>query len=201
MNRVSTWTFFAAAITAGAILSAAPQADPAHAPKPVTVPAGTAVNVRLTQGIDVDLAQTGMSFKARVDDPVTVGSRIAIPREAGAVVQAVKVAQSGQFKGKDEISLKLHSVSIGGRLYQTASEYASVEGGGEGKKTARKVGGGAGLGAIFGGIAGGGEGALIGATVGALAGTAVSASGEEHLRLPAETRLQFRLISSIRIEP
>ena len=116
-------------------------------------------------------------------------------------MQSVRVAQSSQFKGSDQISLKLNSVSFGGRVHQVVTEYAIAEGGGEGKRTARKVAGGAGLGAIFGGIAGGGEGALIGTAVGALAGTAVAASGEEHLRLDAETRLQFRLSSSVRIQP
>jgi hypothetical protein len=165
----------------------------------VTVPAGTVVNVRLTKDIDVDAAQAGMTFTARVDDPISVDGRIVIPREAVAVVQAVKVAQSGAFKGTDQISLKLNTVSIGGHVYPVATEYATVKGNGEGKRTARKVGGGAGLGAIVGGIAGGGEGALVGTVVGGLAGTAISASGEEHLRLPAETRLQFKLASSVRI--
>jgi hypothetical protein len=166
----------------------------------VTVPAGTTVNVRLTEGIDVDGAEVGTNYRGRVDDPVFLDGRIIIPREAGAVLQAVKVAQSTEFTGRDHISLKLNAISFGGRVYQVATEYAVVEGGGEGKRTARKVGGGAGLGAVFGGVAGGGEGALIGAAVGAIAGTAVSASGEEHLKLPAETRLQFRLSSTIRLE-
>jgi hypothetical protein len=165
------------------------------------VPAGTVINVRITQAIDVDAAQVGMTFTARVDDPVSVDAGIIIPREARAVVQAIRVAQSGAFKGSDQVSLKLNSISFGGRTYQVATEYAVAEGAGEGKKTARKVGGGAGLGAMFGGIAGGGEGALIGAAVGAIAGTAVAASGEEHLRIAAETRLQFRLSASIRVQP
>ena len=42
---------------------------PAAAPKPVTVPAGTMLNVRLTQAIDVDASATGQTFKAIVDDP------------------------------------------------------------------------------------------------------------------------------------
>jgi hypothetical protein len=189
------------ALGMGERLAAGQQADPGQAPTPVTLPAGTMVNVRLTQAIDVDVAQAGMTFKARVDDPVSVNGRIVVPREAGAVLQAVKVAQSGEFKGSDQISLKLNSLSVGGRVYQVATEYATVQGKGEGKRTARKVGGGAGLGAIVGGIAGGGEGALIGAAVGAVAGTAVAAGGQEHLRLDAETRLQFKLASSVRIEP
>jgi hypothetical protein len=166
-----------------------------------TVPAGTIINVRLVEGIDVDLAQAGLTVKGRVDDPVSVGNQIVIPREAGAAVQAVKVTQSGAFKGSDSVSLKLNTVSFGGKVYQVASEYAIVASKGEGKRTARKVGGGAGLGAIVGGIAGGGEGAAVGALVGGIAGTAVAASGEEHLKLPAETRLQFKLTHAVRVEP
>jgi hypothetical protein len=192
-----------AAAASSVAVTAAPrgQAESTPAPSPIVVAAGTTINVRLTQDIDVDAAQAGMTFKARVDDPVSIDGRVVIPREAGAVVQAVKVAQSGEFKGADQISLKLNAISIGGRVYPVATEYASVQGKGEGKRTARKVGGGAGLGAIVGGIAGGGEGALIGGVVGGIAGTAVAASGQEHLRLPAETRLQFKLASSVRIEP
>ena len=199
MRQISASMILAAILAAAPIVGAA---QSGHAPASVTVPAGTAVNVRLTEGIDVDLAQAGMTFKARVDDPVSLDGRIVIPREAGAVVQAVRVAQSGQFKGRDQISLKLNSISFGGRVHQVATEYATVEGRDEGRRTARKVGGGAGLGAIFGAVTGGGEGALIGATIGAVAGTAVATTGEqEHLKLPAETRLQFRLNSSVRIQP
>lgn len=201
MQSLSILVSLLLALGMGDSVRAGQQGDPGRAPASITLPAGTTVNVRLTQAVDVDVAQAGMTFKARVDDPVSVDGRVVIPREAGAVVQAVKVAQSGEFKGSDQISLKLNSVSIGGRVYQVATEYATVQGKGEGKRTARKVGGGAGLGAIVGGIAGGGEGALIGAVVGGIAGTAVAASGQEHLQLPAETRLQFKLASSVRIEP
>jgi hypothetical protein len=201
MNSMSRWCVPLVVLAAGAVLHAGQQASQVQTAPAITVPAGTTINVRLTQAIDVDLAQTGMTFRARVDDPVTVNDRIVIPREAAALVQAVKVVQSGSFKGSDQISLKLNTISIAGRTYQVASEYATAQGSGEGKRTARKVGGGAGLGAIVGGIAGGGEGALVGAIVGGVAGTAVAASGEEHLALPAETRLQFKLTSSVRIQP
>jgi hypothetical protein len=189
-----------ALLTAGTA-AAQGQGDPSKGATGVMLPAGTTINVRLTQEIKVDSAQAGQSFKARVDDPVSVDGRIVIPREAGAVVQAVKVAQSGSFKGSDSIQLKLNSVNIAGRAYQVATDYASAQGKGEGKKTARKIGGGAGLGAIVGGIAGGGSGAAIGAAVGAAGGAAVAAGGQEHLELPAETRLQFKLSSAVRIEP
>ena len=201
MTRMSSCVLLLVAVAGAAAVGARGQADPASKPVTVVVPAGTTLNVRLTQAIDVDLAQAGMTFKARVDDPVMIDTHVVIPREAGAVVQAVNVAQSGDFKGKDSISLKLNTISFGGRVYQVVTKYATAEGKGEGKKSARKIGGGAGLGAVVGGIAGGGSGAAIGALVGGAAGTAVAASGEEHLRLPAETRLQFTLSSAIRVEP
>jgi hypothetical protein len=116
------------------------------------------------------------------------------------VVQAVKVEQSGKMKGSDKISLKLNSIGFGGMVYEVATAYVEAKGKGEGKRTARKVGGGAGLGAIVGGIAGGGEGAAIGAAVGGITGAAVASGGEEHLKLPAETRLQFQLSAAVNLQ-
>ena len=54
--------------------------------------------------------------------------------------------------------------------------------------------------AIVGGIAGGGKGAAIGAAVGAVGGTAIAAGGEEHLKIPAETRLTFNLSAAVNIQ-
>jgi hypothetical protein len=172
---------------------------PAPASRAVTVPNGTPINVRLTQAIDVDGSQAGMTFKGVVDDPVMVGGSTVIPRGASATLQAVKVEQSGKMKGSDKITLKLNAVGFGGMVHQVSTTYVETKGKGEGKKTGRKIGGGAGLGAIVGGIAGGGEGAAIGAAIGGVTGAAVSAGGEEHLQLPAETRLQFRLSADVTI--
>ena len=180
---------------------APPSAPPAAAAaaRTVTVPAGTTLNVRLTQGIDVDVSRAGQTFKAIVDDPVMIGGSIVIPRGASAVVQAVQVQQSGTMKGSDKISLKMNSVGFGGMVYDVATGYVETKGKGEGKRTTRKIGGGAGLGAIVGGIAGGGEGAAIGAAIGGVTGAAVAAGGEEHLKIPAETRLQFQLTSAVKV--
>jgi hypothetical protein len=181
--------------------SLTPEPRPVAAPKPVTVPAGTTLNVRLTQAIDVDVSQAGQTFKAVVDDPVMLGGSVVVPRGASAAVQAVQVQQSGKMKGSDQITLKLNSIGFGGMVYPVVTAYVETKGKGEGKKTARKVGGGAGLGAIVGGIAGGGEGAAIGAAIGGVTGAAVASGGEEHLKLPAETRLQFQLTAAVNIRP
>ena len=178
-----------------------PPPDPAAKPAPVVVPSGTFVNVRLVEPINVDASRAGMTFKAIVDDPVMLSGRVVIPRGAAALLQAVQVQQSGTMKGSDRITLKINTLSFGGRAYQVASQYVVAKGQGEGRRTARKVAGGVGLGAIIGGLAGGGEGAAVGALVGGTTGAAVASSGEEHLRLPAETRLQFQLSAAVTIQP
>jgi hypothetical protein len=182
--------------------AATPAAAPAAAPRVRTaaVPAGTAINVRLTEDVNVDASRAGQSFRAIVDDPVIVGGNTLIPRGAKATLQAVQVEQSGKMKGSDKITLKMNSIAFGGLVYEVASQYVETKGKGEGKRTARKVGGGAGLGAIIGGIAGGGEGAAIGAAVGGVTGAAVAGGGEEHLKLPAETRLQFQLSAQVNVQ-
>lgn len=178
-----------------------PPPSPASRPAPVTIPAQTVLNVRLTEGIDVDATRTGATFRSLVDDPVMVSGKVVIPRGAAVTVQAVNMQQSGKIKGSDKVTLKANSIAFGGVSYEIATTYVETKGKGEGKRSARKIGGGVGLGAIVGGIAGGGEGAAIGAAVGAVTGAVVASQGEEHLKLPAETRLQFQLASAVTVRP
>jgi len=46
---------------------------------------------------------------------------------------------------------------------------------------------------------GGGSGAAIGTDVGAGTDAVISASGQQHLKVPAETRLEFKLESAVTI--
>jgi hypothetical protein len=178
-----------------------PPPNPVAKPAPVKIPSGTVLNVRLTQSIDVDSSQSGMKFKALVDDPVMLNGKVVVPRGAGAMLQAVQVQQSGTMKGSDKITLKMNTLSVGGRVYEVVTQYVEAKSKGEGKKTTRKVAGGVGLGAVIGGIAGGGTGAGIGAVVGGATGAIVASSGEAHLKLPAETVLQFQLNAAVSIQP
>jgi hypothetical protein len=179
----------------------APPAEPGRRPAPVTIPAQTVLNVRLTEAIDVDATTTGTTFKSLMDDPVMIGGNVVIPRGAKVTLQAVQVQQSGKMKGSDKVTLKANSIAFGGVSYEITTTYVESKGKGEGKRSARKIGGGVGLGALVGGIAGGGEGAAIGAVVGAATGAVVANQGEEHLKLPAETRLQFQLAAAVTVRP
>jgi hypothetical protein len=128
-----------------------------------------------------------------------IGGSVVVPRGAEVTLQATKVQQSGKMKGSDLIQLKVNSVVIDGSRYPLVTSFQQIAGGSEGKSTAKKVLGGAGLGAIVGGIAGGGAGAAIGAAVGGTGGAIISASGEQHLKVQPETRLEFRLESNVKM--
>ena len=164
------------------------------------LPAGTAFRVRTAEFIDVDSTKSGSKFRGTLDDPIMLNGEAIAPRGAGVVLVAAKVEQGGKFKGSDLIQLKVNSITVKGRTYPVVTNLAETKTGGEGKKTTRKVLGGSGLGAIIGGIAGGGSGAAIGALAGAAGGTILSASGEPHLKVPAETLLTFQLLSDWKIQ-
>lgn len=165
------------------------------------VPAGTVLNVRTTQPIAADSAQPGMTLTSVVDDPIAVNGELVIPRGAIAMLEVVSVERSSNLKGKDRITLKVHSIQTESGTYPVATSQVELKGHSEGKKAARKVIGGAGIGAALGGIFGGGTGAAIGATTGGTTGAVIAGSGKTHLVVPAETLLQFRLNAAVRVEP
>ena len=166
----------------------------------VVLPAGALLRVRIIDAIDVDTAQAGMKFRAALDDAILSGGSVIVPRGVEVVLIAARVEQGGKFKGSDLIELKAISVAVNGKPNPVVTSLTQTKSGGEGKKTAGKVAGGAGLGAIIGGIAGGGKGAGIGALVGVAGGTILSATGQPHLKVPSETRLDFQLLAEWKIQ-
>jgi hypothetical protein len=159
----------------------------------VTIPAGTTITVRMIDAIDTDVTGAGERFRASIDDPLVIDGKVVVPRNADATVQVMRVEQSGRISGSDEIALKLYNVTINGRPYEIATEYAEVKGEGQGKRTAKTTAVTTGVGAALGAILGGGKGAAIGAGAGAATGVAVSAARGKTLRIPSETRLDFEL--------
>ncbi len=165
-----------------------------------TIPGGTVITVRLIDSIDADVTGAGERFRASIDDPITIGGQIVIPRGADATVQVVRVEQAGKISGSDEVALKLYDIVINGKQYELATNYAEVKGKGQGKRTAKTTAITTGVGAVLGGIFGGGKGAAIGAGAGAGAGIAVSAARGKTLRIPSESRLDFVLRAPLGIE-
>ena len=118
--------------------------------------AGTPVNVRTTQTINADTAHVGMMVDALVDDPVDTGGHVIIPRGAHAVLEVVRVEESSNLKGRDRITLKLHALRVGPRVYPVAANHVEFTGPSEGKRARNKILGGAGVGGLVGGLLGGG---------------------------------------------
>ncbi len=165
----------------------------ANSPMGVTVPAATLITVRLIDPIDADLTGVGERFRASIDDPIVVGSQVVVPRYADATVQVMRVEQSGALKGSDEVALKIYDITVNGRSYHVATDYAELQGKGKGRKTIRNTAIGGVGGAVLGGIFGGKKGAAIGAGAGAGTGIAVAAARGTKLKIPSETRLEFVL--------
>jgi hypothetical protein len=170
-------------------------------PKEVTLPAGTAVTVRLSSAVGSKLSPNGGHFSATVARSVEINGKVVLPAGAEALGKVVDAVPQGRFKGAAELRLVLETVTLNNDSYdvQTSSVSRSLQG--KGKRTATFIGGGAGGGALIGGLAGGGKGALIGAALGAGAGTAGAAyTGEKEIVLPAESALSFKLTEPLTIK-
>jgi len=173
-----------------------------YAQRPVTLPAGTLLQVRTAQAIDTKKAVEGTPVQFTVIRDVTLGGVLAIPR--GATVNGVvtEVRHAGQLSGSSELALSLTSLDLGGQSYPLASDQFKVKGP---DKTGRTVGnalGGALLGAIIGGAVGRGGGAAIGAGAGAVAGTAASAATPgPNVWIPSEALVVFHLQSPVTVAP
>jgi hypothetical protein len=168
--------------------------------KPVVLPAGTVVTVRLAQAVGSKISHSGDTFAATLAEPVVLNGVTAIPAGARAEGTVVQAEPLGRFKGGALLRLTLNTVSINGTPHQVKTAAVSRLEKGKGKRSAVMIGGGAGLGALIGGLAGGGKGAAIGAAAGAGAGTAGTAfTGNKNIELPAESLLSFRLTQSLEV--
>lgn len=171
-----------------------------EAAKPLVVPAGAMITVRLRQAVGSKISQPGQSFSATVAAPVEVDGKVVIPSGASATGTVVDAKPLGRFKGGAVLRLKLDSVEVKGKEHQVETSALVRSAKGKGKRTAVMAGGGAGLGALIGGLAGGGKGAAIGALAGGGAGTAGAAfTGSKDIVLPAESALSFKLEQPLEI--
>jgi hypothetical protein len=192
-----------------AVLTPAPQPAAAPAPPPpppepqkVTVPSGTPLAVRLVDTLDSATAQSGDTFHATLDSPVSVDGDVAIPAHYDVEGHIVTAQSSGKFAGRALLELQLDRIKVGDRWYNIQTDHFKQETGSRGKNSAEKVGAGAAVGAILGGIFGGGKGAAIGSVAGAGAGGGVQAAGKKpDIKLSSERILTFTLQAPVTIVP
>jgi hypothetical protein len=171
-----------------------PPPPPPPPPQKVTIPSGTALAVRLVDPIDSEKNQTGDTFHATLNTPLTINGDVVVPSGGDVQGHLVDVKSAGKFAGQSQVILQLDSITSGGQTYNIQTDQYKKQGSSRGKNTAEKVGAGAGIGALIGALAGGGKGAAIGAAAGGgLGGGIQAATKGQQIKLPSETVLNFTL--------
>lgn len=169
---------------------------------PVTIPAGTLLQVRTSQPLDITKLQPGAVFEATAASDVFEGNVLAIPRGALLTGTVVDMKKPGSLAGSGELSLQITSINLSGRQYPLQTDVWSSKEPNKAGYTARNTAGGAVVGAIIGGIIGRGAGAAAGAVIGGGAGMLASAhSNGPRVILPPETLLNFHVAMPVAVQP
>jgi hypothetical protein len=156
------------------------------------LPSGTEITVRLIDSIDSEKNDEGDEFRATLEDPIKLGDTVVAPKGSNAKVKLVAEKDSGKLTGRTELSVRLLSVAVDGKLVPVNTSRVTEGSGSRGARTAKTAAAVGAVGAIIGAIAGGGQGAAIGAGAGAAAGAGsqVFMKGQR-VRIPSETVLTF----------
>ncbi|MDQ6704888.1 MAG: hypothetical protein M3Z85_02855 [Acidobacteriota bacterium] len=162
-----------------------------------SVPAGTKIEVRTNDTIDVKNTSDGRIYSGVVNSNVMdPNGNVAIPKGSNAELIVRNLTSQN-------MSVDLESVSVNGNRYIVASNgvnRSTGKGIGKNKRTAEYVGGGAAIGSIIGAIAGGGKGAAIGAAIGGASGAGTQAITKGNsVRIPSESVLTFRLDQPLQV--
>jgi hypothetical protein len=177
-----------------------PPPPPPPAPRQFIIDQGTQLTVRLIDPIDSEKNQTGDTFHATLNAPLSSDGEEAVPAGVELTGHLVDVKSAGKFAGQSQVVMQLDSISAGGKTYNIQTDQFRKQASSRGKNTAEKVGGGAVLGTLIGALAGGGKGAGIGAAAGAGAGGAVQAATKsQQIKLPSETVLSFTLQAPVTV--
>jgi hypothetical protein len=179
---------------------APPPPPPQPVAKTVTIPAGTIVPVRITEGLSSQNAQPNQVFHGSLAGDLVADGMVAVPHGATVTGRVVDAKDAAHFSGSSLLSIELTQISTRSRQIPVVTEAYSKQGAARGKNTAIKTGGGAALGAIIGALAGGGKGAAIGAAAGGATGAGVNAvTRGQQVTIQPETLINFKLQSPITV--
>lgn len=158
--------------TSGA--AASPGAS-ARAVREVTIPAGTALRVRLEQAVGSDFSRVEQPVRAELARALVVNGETVVPAGSSVYGVVTEATRSGRVKGRARLGMRFHTLdspwSDARHAIRTTSWVRQAPG--TKKKDAAKIVIPAAGGGIIGGIVGGKKGAAIGAATGGGAGTAV----------------------------
>ncbi len=188
----------------------APEPPPAATPAPppygvvpaeITLPAGTAIPVRIDEMLSSDRNHQGDGFAATLEQPLVADGVVVAHRGQmvyGRVVEATKATANQPSR----LAVELTTLALAdGSQVQARSSLTNWQGGREsGREQADTVIGPTVAGAAIGGIAARGAGAVAGAGIGAVAGAAlVLLTRNRPTVVYPETAFTFRLDQPLRV--
>jgi hypothetical protein len=162
------------------------------------IPAGTELDVRLTNMLSSGRAQVEDRFEGTTLVDLNIAGKTVIP--AGSVMRGVVTAvePATRTNRTAKLTVSFDQVTANGRAYPVRGTVTqAIEGEGIKGETGR-IATGAGVGAILGGILGGFKGALAGILIGG-GGTIAATEGKE-VELPQGSVLRVRLDSPVQIQ-
>jgi hypothetical protein len=181
-------------------------AAPAYAAPtgPVTIPQGTLLQLRTSEGLTSKRAKDGEPVQFTVIRDVAVGGVLALPKGATVhgIVSERKNVGSGDLGGSSELALTLTSLDLGGASYPLATDQFKVKGPSKTGQTVGSAVSGGIIGTIIGCAVSRGAGCAIGAGAGVAAGTAASAASPgPGVWIPAEALVTFHLTAPLTVNP
>jgi hypothetical protein len=173
-----------------------------------TLPAGTALKVKLENTLSTFSSKTGDPFSGRVTEAVMLDGQTVVP--VGTTVQGrvTKINEPRRIAGKPTIGMFPEAIVLpSGERYMLnaplidtnlrngtdVNTEGQFKGAGHDGKDLTEIGFGTGGGMLIGGLAGGGKGLLIGGTIGATVTVAHWLGKKRSAILPAGTELLMEL--------
>jgi hypothetical protein len=172
----------------------------AAAPRVVTVPAGSRLEVTLETAVASNTNSVEDPVRATLIAPLVVDGVTVAPRGSVLLGAITGVRESGRVRGRAELGMRFNRLQTEAVTYDIRT--APLQWTAEGTKgeDAAKIGIGAAAGAVIGGIAGGGKGAAVGSAIGAGGGSAVVlATRGEEIHLGAGTTLRVALTEPLAV--
>src|SRR6476646_3729857 len=173
-----------------------------------SVPAGTALKVKLETTLATFSNKNGDPFSGRVTEPVVLNGKTVIPIGATVQGRVTKVNEPRRIAGKPTLGIFPESVVLpNGERYMLNAALVDTslrdgtdvntegqfKGAGHDGKDLTEIGMGTGGGMLIGGLAGGGKGLLIGGAVGATLTAAHWLGKKRSAVLPSGTELMMEL--------
>jgi hypothetical protein len=169
-------------------------------PDQLVIPSGTAITVRLQNGVSSATSNPGDQFEAVLDQAIVADGRTIAPEGTKLNGRVINVRRSGRLSHSGYLRIALSSMTLNGKAVPVESSSIMAAGGSHKRRNLGWIGGGAGGGALIGAIASGGTGALIGTAIGGAAGTTTAfATGKKDVGFGPERRLTFRLTHPVTI--